>query len=266
VEIEAMDAGLAQQVEKPRGLEPGEALRLLEDFALDPEALPEDHPGRRFPHQAVIAMLEPAWERLLRQVQMTFSHHAVTLGNEQVSHLIVSGPLGTDAGLLTFLSERLGLPCRPLDPLAPENLGRLGLKGPMLALEERLPYVMAAGLTGSARGECNLLFTYRQKEEEDRADTLNKVVVLCWLGLAVVAAGVDGIVLPKVEAAHELQTIDWLIGALEREAGVSRSCGPWWRPRKSTRRATRSCARSPGRCPWRKRHRGAWSMEWSSRC
>jgi citrate lyase subunit beta/citryl-CoA lyase len=37
---------------------------------------------------------------------------------------------------------------------------------------------------------------------------------------AVVAKGVDGIILPKVEAAHELKTIDWLIGARERERGL----------------------------------------------
>ncbi len=37
---------------------------------------------------------------------------------------------------------------------------------------------------------------------------------------AVVRAGLDGIVLPKVEHAHELHTADWLIGALERERGL----------------------------------------------
>jgi citrate lyase subunit beta/citryl-CoA lyase len=35
--------------------------------------------------------------------------------------------------------------------------------------------------------------------------------------VAVVRAGLDGIVLPKVEHAHELRTVDWLIGNLERE-------------------------------------------------
>ena len=34
---------------------------------------------------------------------------------------------------------------------------------------------------------------------------------------AVVAAGVDGILLPKVEAPSELETVDWLLGQLERE-------------------------------------------------
>ncbi len=37
---------------------------------------------------------------------------------------------------------------------------------------------------------------------------------------AVVRPGLDGIVLPKVEHAHELHTADWLIGALERERGL----------------------------------------------
>jgi len=38
--------------------------------------------------------------------------------------------------------------------------------------------------------------------------------------VAVVREGLDGIVLPKVEHAHELLTADWLIGALERERGL----------------------------------------------
>jgi citrate lyase subunit beta/citryl-CoA lyase len=37
---------------------------------------------------------------------------------------------------------------------------------------------------------------------------------------AVVQPGLDGIILPKVEHAHELQTADWLIGALESERGL----------------------------------------------
>lgn len=43
----------------------------------------------------------------------------------------------------------------------------------------------------------------------------------CWADLqAVVAAGVDGIVLPKAESASAIQTIDWVVGALERERGL----------------------------------------------
>ena len=38
--------------------------------------------------------------------------------------------------------------------------------------------------------------------------------------LAVVAAGVDGIMLPKVESASDLHTADWLLKALERERGL----------------------------------------------
>lgn len=38
--------------------------------------------------------------------------------------------------------------------------------------------------------------------------------------IAVVAAGVDGIVLPKVESASDLLTAEWLIKSLERESGL----------------------------------------------
>ncbi len=39
--------------------------------------------------------------------------------------------------------------------------------------------------------------------------------------LEVVRPGVDGIVLPKVESAADLRTIDWLITSLERERGLA---------------------------------------------
>ena len=38
---------------------------------------------------------------------------------------------------------------------------------------------------------------------------------------AVVQAGLDGIILPKVEHAHDLRTADWLIANLERDRGLS---------------------------------------------
>jgi citrate lyase subunit beta / citryl-CoA lyase len=38
--------------------------------------------------------------------------------------------------------------------------------------------------------------------------------------VAVVGPGVDGIVLPKVESAHELFTADWLIAQIERDKGL----------------------------------------------
>jgi citrate lyase subunit beta/citryl-CoA lyase len=44
----------------------------------------------------------------------------------------------------------------------------------------------------------------------------------CYTDLqAVVAPGVDGIVVPKVEGAVELRTLDWLIAQLERERGLA---------------------------------------------
>lgn len=38
--------------------------------------------------------------------------------------------------------------------------------------------------------------------------------------VAIVQAGLDGIILPKVEHGHELRTADWLISNLERERGL----------------------------------------------
>jgi citrate lyase subunit beta / citryl-CoA lyase len=39
--------------------------------------------------------------------------------------------------------------------------------------------------------------------------------------LAVVRKGVDGLIVPKIETADELKTIDWLVGQVEREQGLA---------------------------------------------
>jgi len=189
VMIEPMGSGLPAEPARPKGLTVSEARLMLENMAAGPDALPPGHPGRDIPPRDVLEMLKPAWERLLRQVQMTFSHHAVTLGNEQVGGLLLSGPLGAGPGLLEHISEKLGVPCAHLDPLAPDNLGRLQILAASLTLAERLPYSLVLGLTGASRGACNLLYTYKQKEEEDRVAGLNRMVALCWLGVAVTVLG-----------------------------------------------------------------------------
>ena len=44
----------------------------------------------------------------------------------------------------------------------------------------------------------------------------------CWGDLqAVVTPGVDGIVLPKLESASDLRTVDWVVSQLERERGMA---------------------------------------------
>ncbi|MFZ5428316.1 MAG: hypothetical protein ACOZEN_15230 [Thermodesulfobacteriota bacterium] len=187
VEIESM--GPPEPEPEPAGMTPDEARALLDSLAAGSEPLPEGHPGRALSPSDVLEMLKPAWERLLRQVQMTFSHHSVTLGNEQVARLSLSGPLGGDPGLLEYLGGKLGVPCIVLDPLSPENLGRLSVASPQLTLAERQPYGLVLGLTDSDRAACNLLYTYKQKEEEARVQNLNKLVALCWLGVAAVVAG-----------------------------------------------------------------------------
>ncbi len=191
VEIESMDSGAPPPEPVPTaGLTPEEAREVLLGLGQGTQALPEGHPGRFYGEEDVLAMLGQAWERLLRQVQMTFSHHAVTLGNEQVGSLLLDSPLGACRAVLEHLSERLSMPCALFDPLDPENLGRLGVSSPAPGLPERLPYGLVLGLTDSDRAACNLLYTYKQKEEEARVESLNKTVALCWLGAVAVVAGV----------------------------------------------------------------------------
>lgn len=186
----ASPGGSGAEAQGAPGLSVEQARALLESLATGPENLPPDNPGRGLAPEDVLEMIKPAWERLLRQVEMTFKHYSITMGNEQVALLDLAGSHAAQPLFLAFLGEQLGMPCRSFDPLTPDNLGRMGVRAPALGPAERLPYVMALGLTGADPAECNLLHTYKQKEDEARIEGLNRVVMAGWLALACLCLGV----------------------------------------------------------------------------
>ena len=189
VVVESMSGS---QASSPRGqgFSEAQARAMLKSLALGSGSLDQDHPGRNLSGPDVLELIKPAWERLVRQVDMTLKHFSITLGNEQVGRLYLAGLWGADSALRDFLGGQLGLSCLALDPWSPDNLLRLGIMARSLGQAERLGLALTLGLTESRRGACDLLHTYRQKEEDARVAALNRLVMGCFFGVAALFLGV----------------------------------------------------------------------------
>jgi len=164
-----------------RTVRPEDARELLCTLFNGCEAVDEANPGKGFSEAEILGMLEPAASRLVRQVEMTIKHFRESLGFEDVTRILVSGPMGASRRFLDYIGEQLGLPCHPLDPL-----------GDYLAKGGNVPGIAAPGVfytqaLGLALSDMavtpNILFTYRAKAEARAARFLEQTTLV---GLALI--------------------------------------------------------------------------------
>lgn len=150
-----------------RPIDLDQARRLLHHKLLG-RPLGQDRTGADLGEAEVFALIEPAVERLVRQVERTFDHFVEVLGNDRIERLFFSGDICTNQRLLDYVEAQLGLPGQLLDPLAPDIPWLSGMEAPAAAAD-RLNYnlVVALALCDNSYTP-NLLFTYKDKENRRR--------------------------------------------------------------------------------------------------
>ncbi|BAH74162.1 hypothetical protein [Solidesulfovibrio magneticus] len=202
--------------ETVRPLEADHARELLDSVVYGCLSVDDCHPGYGLELDDVMDMLRPVASRLVRQVEMTLKHYRESLGQDQVTRLTVSGPLGGSRLFLDFIQEHVGLPCESLDPLA----GRPLPAG--TAIGGRLPgalFSQALGLALSDEGHTPSAFVTYKERAAKRASRLLEQGAL--VGLAAVLAGMA---LLSFSAMAKRQTLERERDALnQRLAGYGAS-------------------------------------------
>jgi len=109
--------------ERERGLAAGALLTNEQGrkviWSLSPDASPlgEDDAGCELAKEEIFAMIQPALERLVRQVERTFEHFSTTSAGERISRMYVSGAMNVSPPFLDYIKSQLGVACEILDPL-----------------------------------------------------------------------------------------------------------------------------------------------------
>ena len=120
-------------------------------------------PGSELQPDDVLFLAQAALERLVRQVERTFSHHTFVIKKAAVEKLFISGPLASSTPLRAWLSKRLGIDVLQLDPLNPATAPAAAVPLPQTA-RDRDAFLPALGLAFSdSRKTLNFLFTFRDK-------------------------------------------------------------------------------------------------------
>ncbi len=134
-------------------------------------------------------LIHPSLERLVRQIERTFEHYTVTLGNEKINAIYISISADLFNVVVDFIGDQLGIEKDVLDPFDP--------KSPFVdqitsdtSIAERTSFAPALGLALSNLFQTpNLIFTHKDKEEQARIKLLNRVIFSTFAFLMALSIG-----------------------------------------------------------------------------
>jgi len=142
--------------------------------------------------QDVFKMLEPALERLARQVERTFEHFVTNVSSERIEQILISSVVNVNKPMLDYLGGQLAIERDVFDPLNPKVADIPSSLN--LSASERMAFVPALGVALSDNAHTpNALFTFREREEAEQVVRINRVVLMAFIAALVVCAIIFGI-------------------------------------------------------------------------
>jgi type IV pilus assembly protein PilM len=136
-------------------------------------------------------MVEPALERLVRQVERTLRHFAMQYENARVEKIYISSGVDPHKRILAYIGDELGIATETLDPFV-ENPDFFSLVPSPETASERSSYVPAMGMALSRNVLTpNFLHTYKDKQITVRSQRINRGVFAGFFLLMALCIGVS---------------------------------------------------------------------------
>ena len=142
--------------------------------------------------EKVFEMVQPALERLVRQVERTFEHFATIPGNVRIDRIFVTGAMNVYQPIIDYVGNQLGIESEVLDPLSERDLTPVCPDvDDVHCLSERIAFGPALGMALSDNEYTpNLLCSYKDKERAAGLTRFNRAVLTAFVVLAVICTGI----------------------------------------------------------------------------
>jgi Tfp pilus assembly PilM family ATPase len=141
-----------------------QARKVLLSLRPDSSPLTEKDLGYQLKEEEIFELIQPAADRLARQVERTFEYYISTSDDKTVGKVYNSGEVYLYGSLVDYIEKKLGIEMEVNDPLNPDKNPYLGdVTLPELVLD-RAPYVLAVAIALSDNNHTlNFIFTYKNK-------------------------------------------------------------------------------------------------------
>jgi type IV pilus assembly protein PilM len=162
-------------------------------FGYTPGAVPEDEAGRKLSinEDKIFLMIQPALERLVRQVERTIRHFALNYENTRISKIFISSGVSPHRKILSYIGEELGMPTEVLNPFS-ESANFVHHVPVPDSLSEQSSFAPAMGMALANNSRTpNFLFTYKDKGKDIRNRRINRSVFAAFLILIAACVGIS---------------------------------------------------------------------------
>ncbi len=136
-------------------------------------------------------MIQPALERLVRQVERTIRHYALNYENARVSKIYISSGVSPHKRILNYIAEELGMPTEVLNPFSESGNFLPHVPVPD-SISERSAFAPAMGMALADNSRTpNFLFTYKDKHKTVRNQRINRSLFAAFALLMAVCVGIS---------------------------------------------------------------------------
>ncbi|MDH4011350.1 MAG: pilus assembly protein PilM, partial [Desulfobacterales bacterium] len=157
------------------------------------ESPPVDTEGKKIGinENRVFQMIQPALERLVRQVERTIRHYALNYENARIGKIFISSGVTPHQRILSYISEELGMPTEVLNPFqASSNFLPVVPIPDSMSEQSSFAPAMGMALADNSRTP-NFLFTYKDKRKAARNQRINRMVFATFLLLMAGCVGLS---------------------------------------------------------------------------
>lgn len=137
----------------------------------------------------VFQMIQPALERLVRQLERTIRHYALNFENAKIGKIYISSGATPHQRILNYIGEELGMPTEVLNPFqSSSNFLPLVPIPDSVSEQSSFAPAVGMGLADNSRTP-NFLYTYKDKRKAERNQLINRGVFALFTLLMVACVG-----------------------------------------------------------------------------
>jgi len=156
-------------------------------------AVPQDAAGKKLSinEGKIFSMIQPALERLVRQVERTIRHYALNYENARISKIFISSGVSPHQRILNYIAEELGMPTEVLNPFSESGNFLPHVPVPD-SLSEQSAFAPAMGMALADNSRTpNFLHTYKDKRKAVNNQRINRGLFAAFVMLMAVCVGIS---------------------------------------------------------------------------
>jgi type IV pilus assembly protein PilM len=185
------DVGRIRAVKKKKRLDLELAQKYF--FGYIQGTIPQDAAGKKLSinEGKIFRMIQPALERLVRQVERTIRHYALNYENARISKIYISSGVSPHKRILNYIAEELGMPTEVLNPFSESGNFLPHIPVPD-SLSEQSAFAPAMGMALADNSRTpNFLHTYKDKRKFVRNQRINRSLFAAFVLLMAVCVGIS---------------------------------------------------------------------------